>query len=150
MVLNFSHASILLRNLPVDNQVQAQRVADKASVIGESLSARAAGLETELALADKQRACTALVEQATQAARALEQADAAWNVRKAMLRDVLAGLRDDMEKAFLALSLSKKEEAACLAALQQRTEQVAALFEKAPTADIALVRLRERYANGAR
>jgi DNA-binding response OmpR family regulator len=148
MVLNFSHASILLRNLPVDNPVQGQRIADKASIIGESLSARAAGLETELALGERQQAYNALVEQATQAARALEQADAAWQVRKAMLRDVLSGLRDDMERQLLSLSMSKKEEAACLVLIQQRAEQVLALFDKSPTADIALVKLRERHSLG--
>ncbi|WP_374356173.1 PleD family two-component system response regulator [Chitinimonas sp.] len=144
MVLNFSHASILLRNLPVDNQVQAQRVADKASVIGEALSSRAAAIETDQLLQQRQQALFGLGEQVDAAARALDKLDQAWQVRKLTLSEVLTGLQDDLERHFLALSMSKKEEAACLAIVHQRVAQISALFEQSPAAEPALQRLREK------
>ncbi|MBV8659869.1 MAG: response regulator [Burkholderiales bacterium] len=139
LVLNFSNTSIFVRNFPNEQPTQAQRARDMASVIGEGLNARAHALEIELALDSRNQLLTAANEQAEQA---LYRLDTAWTQRKHEAEEAMTRLRDGLERDFLALSLSKREEDRCLATVQRYISEVARVFEHLPSSDPVLNRLR--------
>jgi len=139
LVLNFSNASIFVRNFPDDQPTQAQRTRDMAAVIGEGLNARAHALEVEQALESRNQLLITASEQAEEALRRL---DSAYTQRKRDAQEAMQRLRDGLESDFLALSLSKREEDKCLATVQRYFNEVADIFEQLPSGDPALAKLR--------
>ncbi|MBV8466613.1 MAG: response regulator [Burkholderiales bacterium] len=141
LVVNFSHTSIFVNNLPTSNPTNMQRIRDMAAVIGEGLNSRARALDTEIALEERNLVLVSVTEQAEQA---LGRLDLAWGQRKQQAADALSRLKESMERDFLGLALSKREEDICMSTLQRCMAEVAAVFDQMPTADPILSKLKAR------
>jgi DNA-binding response OmpR family regulator len=147
LVLNFPQASILIRNMPLDDAVQAQRVRDLASILGEALDARARALDNEMTLQARNAVSLAIAEEAEAALRELQTE---WRQRHARIAEALKRVQEALERDFLKLSLHTAEEAAIFARLNQGMDEVNALFTEPSRLDARLSEIKARLERNGR
>ncbi len=125
LAFNTDHATLLVRNLPRDDDGFARSRALLA-ILTESMESRMREMESDAQL-DARREMLAKMLQATR--EGVARVDADHQDRKARTREILATLGDEIKRSLLELDLPKGRQAALLKIIEHSRRQAESVYE---------------------
>lgn len=137
LMLNFGCISLLIKNLPIDDENKCGRIRDNVALILEGASSRLAGL---IAKSEKQ----ALIAQTQDAVEKIHQAQAAYKNKSLQIVDELV---EDIRISFLNYGLTEEQENALLGIIEKYSEQMMSSYEKGLKLDEKLEKVNDKLSH---
>lgn len=122
VVLNTDNLSVLLTNVPVNNQVRYGELKDSLRILVNSMNARLGSVHVEKEL-QVQRSGV-LVTTVDESNKRLKKIHTALQSYSGNIPRIMADLNDDMQGQFLSLGLSEEQEASLLNMVEDSTAKL--------------------------
>jgi len=135
---NYDSATLLVTNMPIDDETRCGRLRDHLSVIAEVADSRLHSLDNQLRLKDQQDTVLALFGRVQDL---LLRMDRRSRLQQEQSATALKSMQDRMEDAFLFLGLTESQEKAVAAMLDQAVEESRNSFGNDPEEEQTLARL---------
>lgn len=124
---SYSNITILILNMPLDDEEKCGRLRDHIAMLAEGGNARIASLITEGQKNKQQGSLKELVVSTSAALQTLEQQQ---SVNQDELKKIMSQLSNDVEASFISLGLSEEQEDTLMDIVKKADHQAKALFEK--------------------
>ncbi len=131
LAINSDHATVLVRNLPVETE-KVDRVREHLSILVEGLDSRIHAVQTQLLL-DQRRDVLARVLDATR--ENLGDIDVMHQRQKKRSEELLADMGAELEKSLLRLDLSARQEGAIKKIIESTAKKSAAVHDESSKID---------------
>jgi DNA-binding response OmpR family regulator len=127
MIVNFERVSLLIVNMPQENEELAGRIRDNAALVAEGAEASA----NAIALNEEIKEKSELLSNATRKTReAVDVLKEQYLGQKLEAQMVLARLEEDVEKVFYRLGLSESQEEVMRETVRAAAQRAIRLYEK--------------------
>jgi len=126
LVINYDSFSLLIKNMPVDDEERAGTLRDSLGVLCNAIEAKLSSLIAESANSKK-------VEIAGFIQNVLEQTQSTFSVIESENIGAIDSLMEDIEDAFLSLGLSEEQENNIRAVVEGCTQKVNEAFKRGET-----------------
>ncbi|WP_455205543.1 response regulator [Kaarinaea lacus] len=126
-VINFEHVSLLIKNMPCDDQDKYGRIKDNVAILIEGAEARVNSILVEEKLRLQQKA---LQEVMAGAKMSLQRIDDKQQKYKKANMAILDNLIQGIEASFMHLGLSEEQESALLSTAQGAIEKALKLYDQ--------------------
>jgi len=121
MVINYPAASLLVRNMPLDDEERCGRLRDNLTMMVESAETHVKEL---LAVAEARARDEAVLQVAMRMAEALGEVDRAQRDSQVAMRIALEGMRQRMDAAYVSTMLTSSQERMLTEALDDGVEEL--------------------------
>jgi DNA-binding response OmpR family regulator len=127
-VVNFPHVSVLIKNMPLDDEERYGRMKDNAALLIEGAEHRIQALANELAVRRRQQRLAAALRTAQ---GDLAEIRSEYKENHAEVAATLSTLERQVEASFSRLDMTESQESSLLAVVQPLSRKAYALEEKA-------------------
>jgi CheY-like chemotaxis protein len=125
-VINYPRVSMLVKNMPVEDEEQYGRYRDSLAVLVEGAEARVSAL---IVMHEMERQRESLIRIARETTRALESIEQRYSMHKIQSAAIMDDMLDDLEELFFSLGLDESQEQALLKTVRNRIELSNELYE---------------------
>lgn len=140
-VINYPHVSLLIKNMPVNDEDLYGRIKDNIAIFVEGAEERVKAIAIEDEVKDKQESLREIVLLTEQA---LVEIDARNKEHKLASTQIMENLLQDIEEAFLRLGLTEEQEQEMLSMANANVEKALALYEEGLGVDEHLLSVMEK------
>ncbi|OUR63828.1 hypothetical protein A9Q79_08715 [Methylophaga sp. 42_25_T18] len=137
--MNYDNLSIIVNNMPVEDEEKYGRIKDNMGVMGEAIEARTIALENELQLEERKHALDALMVRAEQIIDEIKTEHADNSDKN---EQILTDLLEDIEDAFLRLGLSEAQESDLISLLHKAQKDSTRLYDTGLDLDAKLASIK--------
>lgn len=123
---NYEHATLLISDMPVDDDERCGRLRDHLVSVAESADARVCAIDTQLALLDQQQK---MFEVLGRVRELLAQIESRSRSQREQSAEVLQTMLNRMEDAFVYLGLTEAQESAVAGTLHRAVKDTLQSFE---------------------
>jgi CheY-like chemotaxis protein len=124
-VFNFPHISLLIKNMPVEDEAKYGRHKDNLALLVEGAEARITSIIAEITIEKQQQALLSLLDNTK---KALSEIDKKNYENKTSSIQIMSDLIFDVEKEFITLGLSEAQESRLLELIKQAADRSEALY----------------------
>jgi len=124
---SYSNVTILVLNMPIDDEEKYGRLKDHIAMLAEGGNARITSLIAEYEKLKHQKNLKGLVAATSHALQALEKQQ---SENQGELENIMSLLSEDVEASFLSLGLTDEQEKKLIAVINKTEEQARMLFDK--------------------
>lgn len=137
--MNYDEISLIVTNMPIEDEEKYGRIKDNMGVMGEAVEARVIALGTELKLEERKFEIEALMERAEQMLIDIKEAhEGNSNKNERILDSLLA----DIEEAFFRLGLSESQEEDLISLLKNAQNESTQLYNSGLNLDEKLASIK--------
>jgi len=137
--MNYDNLSIIVNNMPVEDEELYGRIKDNMGVMGEAIEARAIALVNELQLEERKHALDALMIRAEQMIVEIKTEHEGNSYKN---EQILTDLLEDIEEAFLRLGLSETQERDLISLLHKAQQDSTQIYDTGLDLDAKLASIK--------
>ena len=123
--MNYDNLSIIVNNMPVEDEEKYGRIKDNMGVMGEAIEARTIALGTEIHLEERKQDLDVLMIRAEQMIDEIKSEHEGNSYKN---EQILSDLLDDIEESFLRLGLSEAQESDLISSLHKAQKDSTQLY----------------------
>lgn len=133
MFLNFNQASLLIKNIPLDDPDKVGRLRDYLMILVEGMNEKLEYfMAEENAIKKRNESITSVITKVNDSLQFIHQAQKEIEKKNV---DILDSLADDVEEAFLGLGLTEEQEDSIMQLLKVAHDESEKVFEKGAVVD---------------
>ena len=137
--MNYDNMSIIVNNMPVEDEEKYGRIKDNMGVMGEAIEARTISLVNELQLDERKHALDALMVRAEQM---IDEIKSEHENNSYKNEQILSDLLEDIEEAFIRLGLSEGQESDLISLLHKAQQDSTQIYDTGLDLDAKLASIK--------
>jgi len=137
-LVNFNHISLLIKNMPIDDEDKNGRLKDHIALIMEGADARMISLENELKLTAREAGLSKMLISTQQI---LNEIEADFNNNAKRNGKIMSKLANKMESNFVQLGLSEEQESEVIEIIEDAMNDSSSIYQSGLNIDEKLARL---------
>ncbi|MFL0798174.1 MAG: response regulator [Cellvibrionaceae bacterium] len=145
LILNYSDVSMLIKNMPVDNEVLMGELRDHLASIAEDTDILNRKIGGDEAIAEQRSVMVAEILQETQST--LGEIESSQAEQKESSMRIMDSLVEEIEESFLSMGLTEEQEEQILQIVQRKNQIALENFEKGLHMDEQLKRITQQLAD---
>jgi len=124
--MNYDNMSIIVNNMPVEDEEKYGRIKDNMGIMGEAIEARTIALATEIRLEERKHDLDGLMLRAEQMIDEIKSEHEGNSYKN---EQVLSDLLEDIEEAFIRLGLSEGQESDLVSLLHKAQKDSTQIYD---------------------
>lgn len=145
-VISFPRVSVLIKNMPLDDEARYGRIKDNIALLVEGADARAEILEVEQQAREQHKALRDLIKQTGEA---LGEMRSGYKMQRKAAVDIVDKLLRDLEASFLSLGLTEEQETKVMGMANNALNSLLELQDASRTSDRIIETLLTRLSAAA-
>lgn len=144
VIINGNHASLLIRDLPMDEEEKVGRLRDHLAVLLDGIDARLEAIDTSMALEKRKQALAAAIESTREE---IIEIDKVNRLQQTGVNAEISNIAKNIEAAFITLGLTEEQEQSLINIVNKAESNTDELYKKGIEIDQRFTKIIDKLKN---